>query len=57
VESYLVKLVFGEHIILITLEDSTRDISDILKIGLDEERRVESDSSVDLGGGIIVGQE
>lgn len=50
----LVQLIFGQHIILITFENSDRDGIDILQIGLDEERWVESDSNVDFSWGIIV---
>ena len=50
----LVQLIFGQHIILITFEDGNRDGIDILQIGLDEERWVESNSNVDFSWGIVV---
>jgi hypothetical protein len=53
--TYLTQLIFRQHIILITFENSNWDGIDILQIRLDEERRMESDSNVDFSWGIVVG--
>jgi len=47
-ETYLVQLVDRHHVIFFSSEDTNGNGVDILQIGLNEERRVESNSDISL---------
>ena len=56
-ETYLVQLINRHHIILLSSKDTNWNRIDILQIGLNEERGVESNSDISLDWRIVVCEE
>ena len=57
VGTYHIELILRQHVILGSVEDGAWNRVDVLQIGLDQERRVESNGNINLGWRVVIGQK